>query len=160
MQRLETVHIDTLSATNFTPPANCIGDAAIPQGANIDPAKVGAQSRFVFAQDGAAADITGQCIGVVRGATGTIEEVVAGMRVKPVGDDKVRLRVRKGGVSILTTAIVLTSAMAVYSVNDGTILTSAVAHDNVLTVDVVTVHGTGTLPSGVFLQVLVHEDAL
>jgi len=154
------VHIDTLSVTTFTPPDSCIGNSQVIAAAGIDASKVDPQPRYAYSQDGTAADVTGQVIGVVRGTTGAIQEVIAGSRVANVGDATVRIRIKKSGTNILSTAIVLTSSNAAYAVVDGTVSVSAVAHDNVLTADISAITGTGTLASGVFVQVLVYEDSV
>jgi len=160
MQRLETVHIDTLSMTAVTLPSSCVSNAQVVAGANIDAEKVGPQPRYLYAQDGVASEVTGQCIGVIRGTAGTIEEIIAGARVAAVGAATVRIKVKKGATDVLSTALVLSSSLAAYAVAEGTLSVTAVAHDDVLTAQIDTVTSTGTLPSGVFVQAMVYEDAL
>ena len=100
-------------------------------------------------------------IHVVKGATGTIVSFSAGAITACVGDASVDVDLYLNGVSVLSAAITLDNTDSDYDVTEGTLSTTAVTSDDVLSV-VVTIDN-GTYPAGVarglFAELRVNEDA-
>lgn len=143
----------------FTPPANCIGDSAIPAGAGIQQTKLEHQHRGSYRQPNAAAAAETKVVAVVYGATGTLLAFKAGAIGPAVGADTCSVDLKKNGASVLTAPVSLTSAQAAYALVAGAIATVALVAGDVLTVVVTPNHTSGTLPTGVFATPTWKEDA-
>jgi hypothetical protein len=134
-------------------PQNAItsGDQ-IQAGANL-PADKTEQRLFPhWSQPNTAATTETRTLFVAR-RSGTVNEVVAGSIAKAIGDSTVTIDVKKNGTTILTGVITLDNANTARVVELGSISGAGtfVAGDwfeAVITASV----GTGTLPTGVYLQ--------
>lgn len=100
-----------------------------------------------------------QAVHVVRGVSGTLVGFDLGSIVANIGDSTVTVDLKRNGTSLLTAAVTLTSAHAAREVVAATLLTTALAADDVLEVVVTVSAGTGTLAKGVFARVTLREDA-
>lgn len=120
-EHLGDVYFDRLSCGSFTPPAGCIGDAAIAPGAHISPTKLQARLRSVAGQPSGVNNLAQRSLlAFVSGAVGTLVAVYARNIVTATGGDSVSIQVLKNGVAILASPIVLDVAA-------GTLLQSSVS---------------------------------
>jgi len=137
-----------------------IQDADIAASANLDPTKMRHQYCSVFAQaNSAAASDTGRVIHVVKGATGTVVAFRAGSIVAATGNATVTVDLKKNGTTMLSAVITLDSSNVAYILEEGTLSVTAVVAGDVLTLVIVATVGTGALPTGLFAEVVVREDA-
>lgn len=112
-----------------------------------------------FAQGSAAtATAATQVVHIVRGLTGTIKEVAAGMIAANAGAATVTVDVKKNGTTVLTSPVSLTSATASGLVVLGAITTTTLAQGDRLEVVITAAAGGGTLGTGLFARVTVDED--
>jgi hypothetical protein len=140
-----------LTAVNLVPNAGCISDVHVNGGASIQASKLQHQFRPHYSQEGATAEADGEwTIHRVVGATGTLNGVQAGAVTKAVGGASVAVDVKKNGVSVLTTPIVLNNGDTNRVGKAGTLLTTALAAGDELSVTFTGTAGGGTLPKGVF----------
>lgn len=151
----------TLIPDTLTVPAGTVVNAGVSASAAIATTKVRHRYLASWQQPNTNATAETRTIHVVR-LPGTITEVVAGSIVAATGDSTVTVDVKKNGTSVLSSAIVLNSSNTARVVEDGTVDS---AQDDVVADDwievVVTVSaGTGTLPTGLFVQVTVEEDGI
>lgn len=144
-------------------PAGSWTNTQINASAAIDATKLKHQYAPVFSQvHGSAATSERRVIHVARSA-GEVTAAEAGHVVAGAGGATVTVDVRKNGTSILTgaTPISLTVAGAAYSKTTGSLnssLTAYVAGD-VFEIVLVATAGGGTLPQGVFADVVFREGA-
>jgi hypothetical protein len=152
----------------------CIGSLIFPAGSirNVDVAanaaivhtKLEHQHRIPWGQPNTAATTVSQVVYECRGATGSTLSLRFGSQVKAVGDSTVTIDVKKstaGGAftTILSGVITLNSSSVDRVSQAGTItVPGLVVGDTLQVVQVATV-GTGTLPTGVFGEITVKEDA-
>jgi len=169
IQRLESVHVDELSCTTFSPPAGCITNASVLPAAGIAATKLQRRISAPYSQaDGSDIAAAIVPVHVVRGATATVVGVDVACVDAPSGGDKAfSVDVQKADEGTPTPATVLTGTIA-YSatqsdceVESGTISASPAAlvtGDTVLVV--VAVSGsTGTQGQGLIVTVTIDEDA-
>lgn len=95
----------------------------------------------------------------VYGQTGSIVWFAAGAVVLLTGNDTCTIDLLVGGVSVLASAISLAAGDTVRVAKTGTINTPALVTANMIEVKVTATHNTGTLPKGVFAEVMIQEDA-
>ena len=137
-----------------------VQDADLAASANLDPTKMRHQYCPVFAQaNSAAASDTGRVIHVVKGTTGTVVAFRAGSIVAATGNATVTIDLKKNGTTVLAAVITLDNANTAYTLEEGTLSVTAVAAGDVLTLVIVATVGTGALPTGLFAEVVVREDA-
>ena len=118
-----------LVPNQFTPPAGCIENVSIAALAAIDASKLVHQYQPTYEQGSnttAAAD-PGKVRHVVHGATGLLTAVKAGCVVANIGDSVVTVDVEKNGVSVLTSAISLSSSQTAFETVSGTLSGGSVA---------------------------------
>jgi len=140
--------------------AGTIVNADLADAAAIVATKVQHQYSPLFAQaNSAAASDTGRVLHVVKGATGTIVAFRAGSIVAAIGAATVTVDLKKNGTTVLSAVITLDSGNTAYIVEEGTISVPAVVAGDVLTLVIVATAGGGTLPTGLFAQVVIREDA-
>lgn len=145
---------------SITMPANSVPDAAIPAGANVSADKVEARVYAGWSQPNTTATAEVRSLFVAKRA-GTVTDVLAGSIAKAVGDSTVTVDVRKNGTTILSSTVVLDNANTnrvgeVASLNSAA--TAFVAGDWFETVITISA-GTGTLPTGVFVQLEARQNA-
>jgi hypothetical protein len=93
---------------------------------------------------------------------GTINSVKAGSIVAATGDSTVTIDVRKNGTTVLSGTIALDSANTARVVEAGTVdgAQDDVVADDWIEVVISVSAGTGTLPTGLFVQVEIDEDGI
>jgi len=139
-------------------PAASIGDSEIDATRPLSVNKVKHLLRVTESQSGTAAAQT-KVIHVC-GSAATVLRVAAGSVTACSGNASISVDVRRNGTSILTTPIVLDSSVAAYTLVEGTLSTTSLAADSVLTIVVTVAPGTGALGTGVFATIeLVEESA-
>lgn len=148
-----------LSALSMTIPDGAIGNSQVAAGAAIDPLKLRHQHRHTFSQPNTAASSETRVVHVVYGVTGSVVRFEAGSIVKAVGDSTVTVDLKKNGTTVLSAPITLNNASTNRGVQSATISVPALADNDVLEVTTVATIGTGTLPTGVYASLTVHEDA-
>lgn len=150
----------SLRCKTFTPPAGCIGDAAINAGANVAATKTQHRWRALFNQvHGSIATAERRAVFYAY-ATGTITFVRAGSVVACIGGATITIDVKKNGTSILTATIVLDNANTAYVVEAGSLSVTTLAIGDVLEVVQTVATGGGTLGQAVFVVVGIDEDAV
>ena len=149
-------------------PLLCVADAQVSATAAIDATKLEHQHNIAYGQANAAAVDETRVIYVCRGATGTVMAVKAGSIAAAVGDANCTVDVKKNGTTILTAPITLDSSNAAYTPEAGTVSVSGLVAGDVLTVVIdgtinpdatTTTSGAEAMPTGVYVEVVVHEDA-
>jgi hypothetical protein len=134
------------------------GAVTIPDGSNIGPgAMADFQHNKTYRQNGNAAAAT-EVIHEARGTAGRIRAVRAGSVVAATGNSTATIDVRKNGTTVLSGTIVLDNANTAYVSEAGTLSVTSLAAGDVLTVVITVSAGTGTLPTGLFVTVVVDED--
>jgi len=93
---------------------------------------------------------------------GTVLAVQAGAVVAATGDSTVTVDVKINGTSVLSSTIGLSSSDTAYIPVVGTVDTAAddLVADDVVTVVVSVSAGTGTLPTGLFVDIVLDEDGV
>jgi hypothetical protein len=155
-----TIRGYTNPAGGIAIPANSVGDAQIPSGANIAATKLTERIRRTYDQPGVNTAATGrQRVHVVTGTTGTLIRFLVGAAVAGIGAATVTVKLLKNGTDILTSDLSLTSATAAYtSLSTSAFTSTSLAEGDVLEVQVSAVAaGGGTLPQGLYAEVVLDE---
>jgi hypothetical protein len=156
----EDVHVrGTLVPSAIQLPANVIDvDTKVKAGVNISADKTEQRLHPSWSQPNTTATAETRTLFVAR-RPGTINEVIAGSIVAATGDSTVTVDVRKNGTSILSSVITLDNANTARIVEAGAISGAGtyVAGDWIEAVIAVSA-GTGTLPTGVFIQIECDQD--
>jgi uncharacterized lipoprotein len=154
--------IGTVLADTLIIQANAIeSESQLKPGINIPADKTEQRLFPEYSQPNTAATSETRTLFVAR-RPGTVNEVVAGSIAKAAGNATVTVDLRKNGTTILSAVITLDNANNNRIVEAGTISSgsgSFVAGDWFEVVFVATV-GSGTLPTGVFVQLEVDQDGL
>lgn len=149
-----------LGAKSFTPPTGCILDASIVAFAGVQASKLQHQYEKQYEQESATNAVSeSRVVHVVRGATCTITEFVAGAVVVLGSGDTCTVDCKKNGTSILSAAISLLSTDTARVAKAGTVTTTSGVAGDVFEVTVTYTHSTGTAPKGVFAELNLREDA-
>lgn len=156
-QRLEEVHIDTLTVSNFNPPAESIDDDAIEAGAGVAASKLEHRHQPVLGQKNGAANVAmRQIIHIVYGTAGTLLAARA-RNITVAGTGTTTIQIKKNGSNILSSALTLAAA-------DGTTLktttgftSTALVAGDMLEVDI-SVSDTDA-GQGVSVSLVLNEDA-
>jgi hypothetical protein len=148
----------TLQAQTLVPSTGSVSNTHVADAAAIEHTKLRHRHVLTYGQSGTAAAATVPIH--LAHAAGTILAVSAGVIGAHVGDSTTTVDVKRQGTSILTAPIVLDSGNAARTEEAGTL---DGAQDDVTAGDllevVVTVNaGTGTLGTGLFVNVVVSED--
>lgn len=115
----------------------------------------------INADDLATAAVGKKVIHVVYGTTGTIVAFRVGSVVAAIGAATVTIDLKRNGTTILTATYNLTSSNAAFAL----VAPAGFTSTSLVTGDVLEAHitavaaGGGTLPVGVFAQLIVREDA-
>jgi hypothetical protein len=151
----------TLSATAMVIPSGSVTSNSVQTSANISADKTESRIYASHAQPNSAATAETRTLFVAR-RVGLIQHVYVGSIAKAIGDSTVTVDVKKNGTSVLSSAVTLNSSntarVAVAGTIDGT-LDDLVAGDWV-EVAITISAGTGTLPTGVFIQVEIDQDGI
>lgn len=150
-----------LVATTIVLPTGSVSSASVQSAANLNADNL--ESRFCpkYSQPNTAATTETRTLFVAR-RPGTINTMVSGSIVAATGNSTVTLDVKKNGTSILTSITTLDNANTARVVESGVIngaLSSFVAGDWFEVVITATI-GTGTLPTGVFVQLEADQNGV
>lgn len=142
----------TLAPTRLVVPVGCVKSASIETGANLDADNLESRIYASHAQPNSAATAETRTMFVARRA-GTINEIIAGSIAAAIGDSTVTIDVKKNGTTVLSSTIVLDNTNTARTPEVGTISGdgSFVAGDWLEVVITISA-GSGTLPTGVFVQ--------
>ena len=150
----------TLSAATLTIPTASLVNSQVSPSADIDASKLEHQYAFTYAQESATlASDEARVIHAVYGVNGTIIGIDAGSVVACTGTDKVEIDLLKDGVSVLTAKITLDSSNVAYTPEAGSIDTATLEDGDVLEVSIDATAGDGVLAKGVYVTVIIREDA-
>jgi hypothetical protein len=148
-----------LASKSFTPPASCIGDAAVVASAGIQSTKLQQQPVAKYAQPGGSTAVTERKeTHTVYGATAKIASIKAGLIVANIGAATITVDLLKNGSSILTSVITLDNTVAAYGKVNGVVASPNLVQNDVLEVNVVATAGGGTIGKGVFAHIVIQED--
>lgn len=151
----------TIVATAVVQPAGSVTSDSVQAGANIDADKLESRIYVSHAQPNTAATTETRTLFVAQ-RPGIINKVQAGSIAKAVGDSTVTVDVKKNGTTILSSVLTLNSSNVNRTPADATIdgtQDDYVAGDWFEVVITATI-GTGTLPTGVFVQVEADQDGV
>lgn len=149
-----------LRCESIAMPQNAIDNSdQIKAGTNISADKT--EQRFFphWGQPNSAATSETRTLFVARRA-GTVNEVIAGSIAKAVGDSVVTLDVKKNGTTILAAVITLDNANTARIVEQGSVTSSAFVAGDWFEVVIVATLNTGTLPTGVFIQLEADQNGV
>lgn len=137
-----------------------ITDAMIAALAKIDQSKLGHQHRIPYNQPNTAATTETRVLYRCYGATATVIELACGSIAIAVGAATVTFDLKKNGTTVLTGVLTLNSSntarVAVLASLSGTVTLAA---GDVLELVVTATASGGTLPTGIFAELTVKEDA-
>lgn len=149
----------TLSAKNVTLPSGAINNSSIAADAGIAANKLQHQHRVHFAQPDTAAAAETRAVYRCYGQTGTLVGVYVGSIGICTGDATVTVDVRKNGVTMLNTVVTLSSGNAARVGVAGNIAVSSLVAGDLVEIVVTPNAGTGSLGTGLFASLTIHEDA-
>ena len=92
-------------------------------------------------------------------AAGATLDVAIGSIAACIGDATVTVDVKKNGTTILSSVVTLDNANAAYTAEMGTVSVSAIASGDVLTAVITATAGTGTLATGLYVDLISQEDS-
>lgn len=148
-----------LRADGYSPPDNSIGTDAFDIGRPLSTLKVGHQYLVKFNPSGT--PVTEAKTVHQAYSTGTLVQVSATVTGAGVGAATVTVGVKKNGVSVLSAAFVLSSALAAYGIAVASLnsaLAGYVAND-AFEVTCTVAAPSGTLPTGLLVTLLFREAA-
>lgn len=147
----------TLSPESINMPQNAISaDAQIKAGTNISADKTQTRIYRTHAQPNTAATAETRAMFVARKA-GTVKEVLVGSIAKATGDSTTTVNVLKNGTTILSSSVVLNNANTNRVGVAAAISSSVLAIGDWLEVVITISAGTGTLPTGLFVQIEIDQ---
>ena len=156
-----------LSAKTMTVPASSVADLQVAAAANIVTSKVQHKHRHVYGQSGTATTVTIP-VHVVRAttplaggasATATVIDFRAGSIVACIGTATITVDLQKNGSSILTAVITLNSSSTARTPQAATISSGALVAGDWLDAVITATVSTGTLGTGLLVQLEVDESA-
>lgn len=146
-----------VNCNSITLPQNAIDNSSqVKAGTNLNADKL--EQRFfpAWSQPNSAASTETRTLFVAR-RSGTVNEVIAGSIAKATGDAVVTLDVKKNGTTILNAVITLDNANTNRLVELGSVTSSAFVAGDWFEVVITATANTGTLPTGVFVQLEVDQ---
>ena len=154
-------------ATGFGAPAGTITNAMIAAATGVDVSKLDHRHVQVYAQEAECTAVDALKVVHVAKAAGTLSGFKVFVDATAVGDSVLTVDVEKASgaagafASILSAAYEVSSAGAALTVLDaeGSIATAAYAADAVFRVKVDVTVGTGTVPTGLVVQLTFDEEA-
>lgn len=139
-------------------PADSVGDAAIPTGANVQAAKLEQRPKITYSQESATTAVAEtRVIHVVHGATGTLRAFRAGSVVANIGGATITVDLKKNGSSILTLPITLDNTKTARQIVTAAIASAGLVVNDVLEISIAVSAGGGTIGKGVFAEVVLDE---
>jgi len=148
----------TLYVGSFVPSSGSIRNASVAADAAIAASKLEHQFALTYGTSGTAASATIP-IHCAYGATGDVISIKAGSVAIAVGAATVTVDLKKNGTTVLTGVITLDTGNTAYIGEAGSILTAPYVAGDTFTLVVVATAGGGTLPTGLFVTVILREDA-
>lgn len=146
-----------LTAQSMTVPSDTITDSNVQSGANFAHAKLQHRHLLKLHQSGNATAETKPLY--IADVAGSVVSVKAASIVAATGDSTCTIDVRKNGTTVLTGTIVLDNANTARTKEVGTLDgAQALAIGDMLEVVVTVSAGTGTLPTGLLVEVVVAEN--
>ncbi|MDP9175628.1 MAG: hypothetical protein M3O30_17430 [Planctomycetota bacterium] len=149
------------SCQSFLPPVLCIPDTAVAQpsaGAKgIAAAKLNHRQHVRYNQANVTAFTETRPVWVNNGTVSNLLTVRAGLIVACIGAATVTIDFQKNGASVLTTPLVLTSALAARTTLSASILTSAGALNDWFDQVITAAAGGGTLGTGLYVEAVLDE---
>ena len=148
------------TGANFTESVRAAGFILNEGGTEILASAMGHTHQVTYSQDAACpgAHDANVVLHVVCGTAGTVQSFMAGSISASTGNSTIAVDLKLNGTSMLSAVISLTSTEVAYEVKAGTLSTTTVAAEDVLTVVVTVTEGTGTLGAGVFAVAVIDED--
>ena len=148
-----------LVAESFTSPAQSVSADAIKTSANVPADKLESRIYSSHSQPNSAATTETRPLFVAR-RPGTVNSVLAGSIAKAIGDSTVTVDVKKNGTTILSAVITLDNANTARLGEAGTISDADFVADDWFEVVITATAGSGTLPTGVFVQMESDQDGV
>lgn len=143
-------------------PAAAVGDGQFDANSPLATAKQRHRKQVAYAQpNGSAAAAEQKAVHVGYGATGSVIGVRAGVRTQGAagtGGMSVTVDVRKNGTSVLTAVVTIDATTAAFAKVPGSVSTPAYVTGDVFEVVVTATAGGGTLPQGLFVDLIFDED--
>lgn len=155
----ENIHFASATFTDITLPDASVSNSTIVAGAGIEAEKLEHHHSITGNQPNTAATTETRVIHNVFGATGDTLAFEAGSIVAATGNATVTLDVLKNGTTILTGVITLDSGNTARVAEAGSISVTALVDGDVLEVVIVATIGSGALPTGLFYNLRLNEDA-
>ncbi len=152
-----------LAATTLTLPNACVGNNQVNSGANIDADKLVHRVPLRYSQADGSAIADGEAmVHIFRGTTGTIVAVEVAIETAAAGDSTVDIDVELGNAasafsSVLSSAIQITSSTVVRTPTAGTLSVTDATDGDILKITVDATVGTGTLPQGLVVTLVIDE---
>lgn len=150
-----------LSAGTQQLPASSVNNAAIAAGVLgnfIDPSKIESRLARFYAQPNTTATTETRAIHYTVGATGVLQTFQAGSIAVAVGAATVTIDLKKNGTSVLTAVITLNSSSTARAAASATFSSTAIVAGDELEIVITATASGGTLPTGVFVNLLLNED--
>lgn len=146
----------TLKAGAFTIPNGAVGDDQVSASSPIDADKLQHRHHKSYGQSGTATAVT---IPIhVANAAGTIVAFRAGSNVIAIGDSTVTVALHKNGSTLMSSALTLDNANTARVLEDGSLSSASYAADDFFSIVVTVSAGTGTLPTGLYVELIVDES--
>lgn len=151
--------VGTLVPDDIVLPDSCVTSGKVEAAANISADKLESRIYVSHAQANSAATAETRSLFVAI-RDGIVNSVKAGSIAAAIGDSTTTIDVKKNGTSILSSTITLNNSNTARTAVSGTING---AQDDLVAGDwlevVITISaGTGTLPTGVFVQLEIDQD--
>lgn len=150
-----------LTCKFFTPPAECITDAAVASDTQLAADKLQHQHAPTFSQDiGATATAQGKVLHVARFA-GKLESFHAGSVVACIGAATITWNLKKNGTTVLSSTLVLNSSNTAYVSVPATLNPAAVDYvaGDTFTAELTAAAGGGTIGTGAFCAARFNENS-
>ena len=156
------VHVDgNLTMKTTALPAGTLTNAMVNASAGIKATKLQHQYEKSYSNESATEITAGEFVlHAVHGTTGEVLAFKGGSVVAAVGTDDWKLDIHKNGTTILTTAITLNSSITAFEIVSGVVGTTALVSGDVLEAIISETAGGGTAPKGLFVEVVLKEDAV
>lgn len=147
-----------IGASSMTIPSGSVTNAAVQSLAGIQAEKLENQNKIVLSQGSATtAAAETKPVFVITGATADIVSIKAGSVVANIGDSVCTVDLKKNGTTVLSAPITLDNGDAAYALVAGTVSSASLVQDDVVEIVVTATIGTGTLATGLFAVVVLHE---
>lgn len=153
--------VNASGASSFTLPPNTVGDAQITAAAPLGVTKARRRfNRTARQANGSSIATLTERIHIGYGANGTVAAVRCQNTgvVGSGGGMSVTVDVKKNGTSILTAVMTINSSTLLNAIVSGSIATAAFVAGDYFDVVVTATAGGGTLPQGLYVDVVFDED--